>query len=67
MGCLETFQGNTNDAKHPRYVTKYGQSRRNPKMSQKQPKLKVIIHAFGVSLGLSYGRHEMPLRDMGVH
>ena len=36
-------------------------------MSQKQSKLKVIIHAFKLSRGPSYGRREMPPRDMGGH
>ena len=33
----------------------------------KQPKLKVIIHTFGLFSGPSYGRPEMPLRDIGGH
>ena len=36
-------------------------------MSQKQPKLKVIIHAFRLFRDLSSERHGMPPRDMGVH
>ena len=39
-----------------------------PEMSKnvpKTPKLKVIIHAFGLSLGPSSERHMMPHRDMG--
>ena len=36
-------------------------------MSQKQPKLKVIIHGFGHSPGPSSERHAMPPRDMGEH
>ena len=35
------------------------------KMSQKQPKLKVIIHDFGLSRGPSFEHHGMPPRDMG--
>ena len=36
-------------------------------MSQKQPKLKVIIHAFGLSRGPNSERHEIPPRDMVGH
>ena len=37
------------------------------KMSQKQPKLKVIIHAFGLSWGPSSEHHGKPPRDMWGH
>ena len=46
---------------------KYDQTQRNKKMSQKQPKLKVIIHAFRFSWGPSSKRHGMPRRRMGGH
>ena len=36
-------------------------------MSQKQPKLKVIIHAFGLSRGPSTEHHGMPPRNMSCH
>ena len=36
-------------------------------MSQKQSKLKVIIHVFGFSRGSSSKRHAMPPMDMGGH
>ena len=49
------------------FVRKYDQTRKSPKLSQKQPKLKVIRHAFGLSLGLSSKRHGMSPRDMGSH
>ena len=78
-GVFEAFQGNKNGVKHPDYVTsyvatprnfsaeKYDQAGRSPKMPQKHPKLKVIIHAFGFSRGPSSGRHGMPPKDMGGH
>ena len=64
--------GNTNIAKHLRNVTSHigflrNQAQRSPKMSQKWLKLKVIIYAFGVPQGMSYGCHVMPPRDMGGH
>ena len=37
------------------------------KKSQKQPELKVIIHAFGLSRSSSSERHGMPPRAMGGH
>ena len=37
------------------------------KMSQKQPKLKIIIHAFGFSRGPSSEHHRMPPRGMRGH
>ena len=40
---------------------------KSPKISQKQPKLKVIIHAFGLSRGPSSESHGIPHRDMGGH
>ena len=36
-------------------------------MSQKLPKLKIIIHAFGLYRGTSSERHGMPPREMGGH
>ena len=45
----------------------YGQALRIPKMSQKQSKLKVIIHVFGLSRGPSFERHGMNPRDMVGH
>ena len=36
-------------------------------MFQKQPKLKVIIHAFGLSQGPRSERHGMSPRTMGAH
>ena len=79
MGCLNAFQSNTNVAKDPHNVTSHFGTRSNisgenmtrpgegKKMSQKQPKLKLIIHAFGLSLGLSSERHRIPLRDIVGH
>ena len=79
MGCSETFRGNTNDAKHPRNVTSHigfpmnvsGENMAMPgevqKCPQNQPKLKVIIHTFGLSRGPSSERHEMPPGDMIGH
>ena len=79
MRCLEAFRCNTNGVKHPRNITshvhlsrnfsgeKYDQARENPKMSQKQPTLKVIIHAFGFSRGPSSERYGISLRDMIRH
>ena len=37
---------------------------RSPKMSQKQPKLKVIIHVFGLSRAPNFERHGIPPRTM---
>ena len=63
MGCLEGFRGNANGAKHTRHVTSHVSTPMNVlgenmsrlgevnKMSQKQPKLRVIIHTFSF-LGL---------------
>ena len=78
MGFSEAFRGNTNGAKHPRNATSYagflrnnvsgenmsrlGEAQKFPKNGQK---LKVIIHAFGLSRGPSSERHEMPPRAMG--
>ena len=79
MRCLKAFLGTTNCVKYPRNVTSYFSFPRNiskenmdrpgevQKMSQKQPKLKVIIHAFGLSQGPSFECRDMPLRDMGGH
>ena len=79
IGCLQAFQGNENGAKHPRNVTihvgtprnvsgeKYDQTRKSPKMSQKHPKLKVIIHACGLFRSPSSIHHVMPPRDMEGH
>ena len=76
-GTLEAFQGNKNGFKHPHNVTihvdtptkvsgeKYERTWRSPKMSLKQPKLKVIIHAFSLYRDPSSERHGMPPRDMG--
>ena len=47
------------------FVRKYDQTRKSPKNSQKYPKLKVIIHAFGLSRGPSSERHGMLSRAMG--
>ena len=46
---------------------KYDQAREGPKMTQKQSKLKVIIHVLGLSRGPSSERHGMHPRDMGGH
>ena len=43
---------------------KFNQAQESSKMSRKQPKLKVIIHAFGLSRGPSSEHYEMPPRDM---
>ena len=37
------------------------------KCPKKQPKLKVIIHPFGLSRAPSSERHGMPPRDLGGH
>ena len=79
MGGLKAFRGNTNGAKHPRNVTSHVKFPRNvweenmtspeevQKRPKKQPKLKVIIHAFGISRGPSSERHGMPPKAMGGH
>ena len=79
LGCLEAFRGKANVAKHPRNVIchvgltgngswrKYDHARKSPNMSQKQPKFKVIIHAFGFSRGSNSERHAMPHRIMRGH
>ena len=46
---------------------KYDHARGRPKMFQKQPILKVIIHAFGLSQAHSSECHGMPPRDLGGH
>ena len=73
------FLSNANFAKDPCNVTSQIDTPRNvsrentttprdfSKMSQKQPKLKVIIHTFGLSRGRSFERHGMPPRAMGAH
>ena len=77
MGCSEAIQ--MVPSMHTRNVTSHvdtpgnasGENMTRPgkvqKMSQKQPKLKVIIHAFGISRGARTERHGMPLTDMGGH
>ena len=80
MRCSEAFRCNANSAKHPYNVTSHvvfprkvsGENmirsgEASPKMSQKLPKLKVIIHAFELSRGLSSERHGMLPRGMGGH
>ena len=74
IGFLQAFRGKENGAKHPHDVIThvgtpknvsweiYDRSRRSPKMSQKQPKLKVIIHALGLYQDPIFGRHGMPPR-----
>ena len=76
MGCSKAFRGNANCTKHPRNDTSHvgfsrSVSRENmtrpgevKKMSQKQPKSKIIIHAFGLSR--SEG-HKMTPRGMEDH
>ena len=57
MGYLEAFRGTTNGAKHPRKVPSHvgfprnvwGENMIRPKEAKKCQKLKVIIHAFGLS------------------
>ena len=44
---------------------KYDQPQKSKKMSLKQPKLKVIIHVFGLSRGPSSERNGMPPRGYG--
>ena len=77
MGYLEALRGNTNGAKHTCNVTSHVGTPRNvsgenmtrlgefKKMSQKHPKLKVIIHDFGFSPDPRFERHGMPPRDIG--
>ena len=76
---LEAFRNNTNCAKDQHKASSHVGTRKNvleenmtrpekvKKMSQKQPKLKGIIHAFEVSRGLIFERNGMPLRDMVCH
>ena len=45
----------------------YGLARRSPKMSQNQPKLKVIIHSFGLSQCPNSESQGMPTRGMRGH
>ena len=78
-GCLKAFRYNANCAKDPRNVTSHvgiprnasGENivrpRKSPKMSPKQPKLKVIVHDFGLSRGPSSERHRIQSTTMGVH
>ena len=46
---------------------KNDKTRKGPNMSKKQPKLKVIIHALGLSRVPISERHGMPPRDMEGH
>ena len=78
-GCLEAFRGKANGFNPPRNITshigtpnnvsgeKNDEGRRSPNMSQKQPKLKVIIHAFGLSRDPRSGCHGIPPWDMRDH
>ena len=54
-------------SRQPVKVQKCDQARKSPKMSQKQPKLKVIIHLFWLSRGPSYGCQGMSPSNMGGH
>ena len=76
MGSSEAFLGKTNGTNVLRNIISHVGFLRNfsgenmprsgtPKMTQIQPKLKVIIHAFGLSRGSSSECHGMPPRDMG--
>ena len=79
MGFLEAFRGNTNGAKHLRNVSTHVNFPRNisvenmirpGKVKKNVPKtaklkLKVIIHAFGLSRCPSSERHGMSPTDMG--
>ena len=77
MRCSESFRGNLNGAKHPRNIISHvsfprsflGENMTRPgevkKISQKQPKLKVIIHTFGLSRGSSFKCHGMSPKAIG--
>ena len=46
---------------------KHNRDRISEKNPTKQPKLKIIIHAFGLSRGMGSRRNVMPPRDMEGH